>query len=130
MRLETDLRNFLLASPSIAALVGPRVFGMLREPGAALPAVNIQRIHTARQELFCGVSPLANADMQIDSYAIDGDSGWSLAWALRQLLKNFSGAMGPTQVDKMFLTNEFPKIDPDPGVICVVQFYNVWYLED
>lgn len=130
MRLETDLRDFLIAATAITDLVGERIFGMLREPGARLPAVLIQRIHTARQELFCGVSELVSADLQIDSFAIDSDGAWTLARALRLLFKNFSGNMGPTLVDKVFLINEFPMIDPDPGIMRVVQTYNFWYVED
>lgn len=130
MRLETDLRTFLLAAPSIAALVGARIYGLIREPASPLPSINIQRIHSVRQELFCGVAPLVSADVQVDSYSIDGDSGWSVAAALRALLRNFSGTMGATQVDKVFLTNEFPMTDSDPGVIRIVQVYNFWYLED
>jgi hypothetical protein len=130
MRLETDLRTFLLAAPSISALVAARIYGLIREPAAPLPSINIQRIHSVRQELFCGVSPLVSADVQVDSYSIDGDTGWSVAEALRKLLRNFSGTMGASQVDKVFLTNEFPMTDSDPGVIRIVQVYNFWYLED
>jgi hypothetical protein len=130
MRLETDLRDFLTAEPSITALVAQRVYGLLREPGSALPSVNVQRTHTLRQELFCGVSPLVSADLQIDSFGIDGDSAWSLAEALRHLFKDFSGNMSATVVKKIFLINEFPLTDSDPGVIRVVQLYNFWYVED
>jgi hypothetical protein len=129
--IERDMRRFLLAAPSIQALVGNRVYGMLREPSAALPAVMIQRAHTQRQELFCGVSGLADASMQIDSYAINGDDVWALARALRLLFKNLTKVtMGETLVDRMFLFNEFPMVDPEPGIFRVVQLYNVWYLED
>jgi hypothetical protein len=131
MRLESDLRDYLVAAPSISTLVGARVYGMLREPAAALPAIMIQRVHSARQELFSGVAPLVDASMQIDSFAINGDAVWTLARALRLLFKNLTKVtMGTTLVDRMFLTNEFPMVDPDPGVIRVVQLYNVWYLED
>jgi hypothetical protein len=130
MRLETDLRTMLIAEPTITALVAQRVYGLLREPGSPLPSVNIQRIFTHRQELFCGVSPLVSADLQVDSYGINGDDAWTVAKALRLLFKNFSGNVGETQVSKVFLINEFPLTDPDPGVIRVVQTYNFWYLED
>jgi Protein of unknown function (DUF3168) len=130
VRLETDLRNFLIAAPAVAALVAQRVYGLIREPGSALPSVNVQRTHTLRQELFCGVSTLASADMQIDAFGINGDDAWTLARALRETFKNFSGDMGDTVVKKVFLINEFPLTDSDPGVIRVVQLYNFWYLED
>lgn len=130
MRLETDLRNFLIAEPTIEALVAQRVYGVIREPNAPLPSINIQRNHTMRQELFCGVSSLVSADLMIDSYGIDGDDAWTVAKALRLLFKDFSGDVGETVVKKVFLTNEFPLTDPDPGIIRIVQLYNFWYLED
>jgi hypothetical protein len=129
--LETDLRNFLIAAPTISALVAQRIYGLIREPNTPLPSINVQRAHTQRQELFCGVAPLADASMQIDSFGIDGDTAWAVAKALRLLFQNLTNvAMGPTLVQKMFLANEFPMVDPDPGIIRVVQLYNVWYLED
>ena len=128
--IEADIRTFLLAAPSISALVAARIYGLIREPAAPLPSINIQRIHSARQELFCGVAPLVSADIQVDSYGIDGDTSWAVAKALKLLLRNFSGTMGASEVDKVFLTNEFPLTDSDPGVIRIVQVYNFWYLED
>lgn len=130
MRLETDLRTFLLGEPTIQTLVAERVFGMVREPNSKLPSVNVQRIHTARQELFCGVSPLVSADLQLDSFGIDGDDAWSVAEALKLVFRNFSGAVADTIVKKVFLINEFPLTDPEPGIIHIVQIYNFWYLED
>lgn len=133
MRLETDVRDFLIGAPAIAALVEDRIYGLIREPSSALPSINVQRIHTARQRLFCGVAPLVSADLQIDSFGINGDDAWTVAHALRKLFENFAGPMGnspQTIVDIVFLINEFPLIDPDPGVIRVVQIYNFWYLED
>jgi hypothetical protein len=130
MRLETDFRTWLLDEPTVAALVAGRIFGLVREPQALLPAINIQRIFTRRGQTFCGVVPLVSADLQVDSFAIDGDGAWALAATLRLALKNFSGPMGATQVDKVFLVNEFPLVDPDPGIIRVVQTYNFWYVED
>ena len=133
MRLETDVRDFLIGAPAIEALVSDRIYGLIRESGAALPSINVQRIHTVRQQLFCGVAPLVSADLQIDSFGINGDDAWTVAKALRKLFENFTGPMGnspQTIVDIVFLINEFPLIDPDPGVIRVVQLYNFWYLED
>jgi hypothetical protein len=130
MRLETDLRTFLIAEPTIEALVAQRVYGVIREPNTPLPSINVQRTHTMRQQLFCGVSPLVSADLMIDSYGIDGDDAWTVAKALRKLFENFSGDVAETVVKKVFLTNEFPLTDPDPGIIRIVQTYNFWYLED
>ena len=130
--METDLRTFLLYQDPLTALVGQRVYGMMREQGLQqqLPAVMIQRISSARQVKFCATDKLVDADMQIDAYAISGDSAWAVANVLRSALLDFSGMMGETHVDKVLLANEFPLIDPDPGIVRVTQLYNFWYVED
>ena len=38
--------------------------------------------------------------------------------------------MGATFIDHCTLENEFPLVDPDPGIIRVTQLYNIWYVED
>ena len=43
MIFEAELRSYLLTIPAITALVNDRVFGLLREPAADLPAVLVQR---------------------------------------------------------------------------------------
>jgi hypothetical protein len=130
--IEADLRTFLLGEPTITALVGQRVYGLVREQGLAeqLPAVLLQRIHTNRFTTFCSTTKLVDANMQVDSFGIGGTDAWTLADALRHLLIDFSGMMGTTEVSKMLLANEFPLTDPDPGVIRVTQLYNLWYVED
>jgi hypothetical protein len=90
----------------------------------------LQRATSARQVLFCGTDKLVDAQMQVDSFAISGEDAWGLARALRLLLVDFSGMMAATFVDHCTLANEFPLIDPDPGIIRVTQLYNIWYVED
>jgi len=130
--METDLRDYLRGIPAITDLVSQRVYGMVREQGlkTQLPAVRIQRIHTNFYPTFCGTTELVDADLQVDSYGIDGDSAWALAKALKATLRDFSGNMEATSVDKVFLNNEFPLTDPDPGIIRVTQLYTFWYREE
>lgn len=127
---ESDLRDFILAIDAVAELAGENVFGVVRGRATALPQVLITRTQTTRQVKFCGTSKLVNADMQIDSFGLKGQDAWGLAAALRAALVDFQGMMGGTSVNHIFLTNEFPLTDPEPGVIRVTQLYNVWYLED
>jgi hypothetical protein len=130
--IEADLRTFLLEQATVTALVGQRVYGLVREQGLAeqLPAVLLQRILTTRFPTFCATEKLVSCDMQVDAYGIGGEEAWTLADVLRKVLIDFSGMMGATQVSKALLTNEFPLTDPDPGVIRVTQLYNFWYVED
>jgi hypothetical protein len=128
--LEQDLRDHIAAMDTIAAIAGGNVFGMVRGRATALPQVLITRTQTTRQVKFCGTSKLVNCDMQIDSFGLKGQDAWGLATALRQGLLDFQGMMGETSINHIFLTNEFPLTDPEPGVIRVTQLYTIWYLED
>jgi hypothetical protein len=130
MMLEEGMRNFLLAAPPVAALVGARVFGLLRPQTSELPATMIQRVATTRQVLFCGTTPLVDAQIQVDAYGMTGDDAWGLAKAVRQVLVDFKGMMDATYVDHCSLVNELPLVDPEPGIIRITQLYNVWYVED
>lgn len=131
MMFEEDLRSYLLTVTSLTSIVGAQIFGVRRPQGdRPLPEILIQRAHTLRQVLFCGTDSLVNADFQVDSYGIELSQVIALAKAVRLVLKDYKGSMGATHVDQMTLINEFPMDDPDPGVIRMLQIYNVWYSED
>jgi hypothetical protein len=131
MIIEADLRTGLLAVPEITNIVGRQIYGIMRPRGERpLPEVLIFKTRAERQVKFCGTDKLVNADFQIDSYGMEGLQVLTLARAIRQALVDFVGMMGDSQIEKIFLSNEFPMIDPDPLVIRVVQIYNIWYMED
>ena len=131
MILEQAFPEYLLTIPQITALVHDQIYGVLRPQGPRpLPEILITRTQTTRQDKFCGVDALVNADIQVDCYAAGAQDAMTLADTLRKALKDFSGTMGDLVVQKVFLSNEFPVYDPDPGIIRVTQTYNFWYLED
>jgi len=130
MILEEDIVTYLKTVEAISYING-QIYGVYRPQGERpLPELLITRTLTARQDTFCGVSNLANADMQIDVYGSGVSEAAALAQALRLALKNFSGVMGDTPVEKVFLSNEFTSFDSDPGTVRVIQLYNFWYLEE
>lgn len=128
--LEVGVLAYLLGQPSVAALVAARIYGLMRPVAAVLPNVTLQRATTQRQVLFCGTDRLVDCGMQVDCFSTSGEEAWGVARAMRLLLRDFTGFMGGTYVDHCTLTNEFPMIDPDPGVIRVTQLYSIWYVED
>lgn len=130
MIFEAALQTFLLGSEPVTEIVRNRIFGLVREPSSELPALLAQRISTVRQPTFCRTSKLVSADFQLDAYAMTGQDAWGLAAAVRSLMIDFEGMMGDIFVNKILLTNEFPTVDGDPGVIRVTQLYNIWYVED
>jgi hypothetical protein len=131
MILEEAFPGFLLTVPEISAIVGNQIYGVMRPQGERpLPEILIARTSTAYQQKFCGVDGLANADMQLDCYGYGLEQAMTLANTVRKALKDFSGMMLDVVVQKVFLTNQFPSQDPDPGCIRVTQTYNFWYVED
>lgn len=131
MILEQAFPDFLLTVPEITAMVRSQIYGLVRPQGPRpLPEILIARTQTQRQDRFCGVDGLVNADVQLDCYADGLEMATSLASTVRKVLRNFSGMMGDVVVQKVFLSNEFPVYDPDPGIIRVTQTYNFWYEED
>lgn len=134
MTLEQGIIEFLSGVAPVTAIAGANLFGLRRgrEPPnvAQIPAVLVQRTTTLRDVLFCGTDTLVSTDMQVDSYAMSGDDAWALAKALRKALVDFTGNFGEVAIDTVHLTNEFPMTDPEPGIIRIVQLYNIWYQED
>jgi hypothetical protein len=109
--LEQGIIEFLSGVAPVTAIAGANLFGLRRgrEPPnvAQIPAVLVQRTTTLR-----------------------GDDAWALAKALRKALVDFTGNFGEVAIDTVHLTNEFPMTDPEPGIIRIVQLYNIWYQED
>jgi hypothetical protein len=131
MILEEAFPLYLQSVPEITDLVRNQIYGVMRPQGLRpLPEILISRTQTTYQDKFCGVDALANADMQLDCYASGLAMAMSLANAVRKALKDFSGTMADVVVQKVFLSNQFPVYDPDPGIIRVTQTYNFWYVED
>lgn len=130
MSLEEGLRTYLLGVLPAKYIGADRVAGIVRGQGDDLPEVLITRTSTNPQVGLCGTFNLRDCDIQIDAYAMTGDDCLGLAKCLRHALIDFSGSMGETVVKRVLLTNEFPLSDPEPGVIRMVQLYNIWYLED
>lgn len=132
MLLEQGLRDYLLTRGDVVALIHNRLFNMVRGQTEGLPAIVVQRTNTDRQVLFCGTDSLARADIQLDCYALSPQDAWGLAAAVRAALVDFTGTMGDPNgvyVDQVTIANERPLTDPDPGIIRIIQLYNVWYLE-
>ena len=131
MILEYGVVTFLKSVDVIAQATNSQIYGIIRPQGPRpLPEILITRTQTTRQDKFCGQDPLVNADMQIDVYGIGAQEAMDLARQVKFALRNFSGTMGDTPVQKVFLSNEFPVFDPDPGTIRITQTYNFWYSED
>ena len=137
--IETDLPAFLAGDAGIGALVVSgnlkRVFPLMIpqhtfKETTKLPCLVYRRVSTQRQPLFCRTDSLVQGSFQLDAYAPEYEKALQLAEALRKALIDFTGQMGATFVDRVFLEFEADFEDPEPGLYHISHTYTVWYLEE
>lgn len=89
--MEGALIDLIKTDPTIAAVVGDRVFPLRRAQGSAYPAIVVTRI--SGQPLYAddGEVGLQDARVQIDSVAQSYTAAKDLAQMVRRLLSAFSG---------------------------------------
>lgn len=129
MSLEADLRAYILADPTVAALVGDRMYPLVIPQGSPQPCIVYAKQGRDRQQLFCGEDGLYRTGVDIDCYAVIYDDAVTLANAVSARLKNFSGTMGTTRVPRIFLETEFDLSDLEPGTYRQSQTWAVWHRE-
>lgn len=107
MALETGLKTLLLAEPTITSLVpsqtmrGNTFRGVFNEKpirGFAVPYILISLIDFDPYVCLDGTSGLASYEIDIDCYADDYASALSMASAVSEFLKDYTGAAGPDDI--------------------------------
>ena len=102
MSLETDLRSFLLADVTIAALVGTRVGPEPLAQNSPKPAITYRRLDTERDLTMDGPEGLQRPTVQVTSWAATLIEARDLAGKIRLRLAGFKGTMGATIVQVIF----------------------------
>lgn len=132
--LAEGLATFLKDDSDISALVDGRVYP-LRIPqrvgkDQSMPCLVYQRVGAVRNQSFCGTDQLVAASYQIDSYAIRYQDAVQLSEAVAVVLLDYTGDMGDTHVDRVFLESEIDLNDIEPGLYRVSQTYIIWHKEE
>lgn len=94
MTIEADLRAFLLADATIAALTGGRVYVSRRPQKAATPAIVVHRIGGMPHTTSDGKTGMREFSAQIDVWAKEQDAARQVAAAIETLAGWYVGAMG------------------------------------
>lgn len=128
--IETGIAAYLNADAGLTALVGTRIFPVLAPQGVTAPYVIFARAGAARSSTTCGTDKKVAGTWQFDAYAKTYKTAAQIARALRLALIDYTGLMGDTPVDRVFLETEFDLDDPEPGLFRVSQTYTIWYLEE
>ncbi|MBP4051998.1 DUF3168 domain-containing protein [Chromobacterium violaceum] len=84
----------LLAAPSVAALVGDRVYPVELPDEPVLPAVAYQVIGERPRRGGKRIPGLRSSSLQLSIVAADYDAAYAVAWAVRRQLEGWRGEVG------------------------------------
>ena len=119
MTFEVDLKQHLQTAASLGALVGSRIWPLVRYNDTK-PAITYQIVGTVPQvAVDGGTGDLDNVRVQIDAWADTYDAARQVAAAVRTAMASFS-------------TNSVPLIDQDfyeqePRIYRVSLDFSCWY---
>ena len=125
--MEDKLRTFLKNEPSVAAVLGDRIYPRRLQQKATLPALTYQRIDTPRTPVHGEKSIFPRPRMQLRIWAKTSKTAWQAADAVRITLDGFRGQMGALTVTRCVIVNEMEDDDPETGLVSVVQDYQITY---
>jgi hypothetical protein len=135
--IEEGMVAFLSADATVAQIVGgpkTRIWPLMvpkHHEGDVdkHPCLVYQRIGRFVGTTFCESDTLVSGEFQIDSYAFNYLQARTLAAAVKDRMVDYTGLMGTTSVDRVFLNTETDLLDPVPGLFRVSQSYTIWYRE-
>ena len=125
--MEDKLRTFLKNEPSVAAVLGDRIYPRRLPQKATLPALVYQRIDTPRTPVHGEKSILPRPRMQMHVWAKTSKAAWQAADVVRVTLDGFRGQMGSLTVTRSIIVNEMENDDPETGLVSIIQDYQITY---
>lgn len=138
MSLEAGLVSFLSAQTAVTALIAQggrvRVFPMVipqkTKAVDQVPCVVYQVTLEERQKTFCGTQNLVMATVTLDLYALTLVQARQLSEAVRAAMVDYRGLMGDVPVRDVTLAGALALYDMEPGLMRVMDTYNIWYEEE
>lgn len=112
MTPEVVLHTHLLADPSVAGIVGTRIYPKELPQTATLPALSYHVVFARGTYSYTGPSTLVRARVQMDAWANTYAQAVSLTEAVRRALVPFSNET----VQGAFCTSTFDVPEPVPNV--------------
>ena len=108
--VEQIIYSVLTSDADVAALVGDRVYPVVRPGDTAVPAIAYQLIDNVRHHGCGGASGWAESRWQLNCWAATFDGAIALAEAAIKALDGWSGA----RVDHIFVVDEgdLPAVEP------------------
>ena len=128
--MEEALIAYLLAGPSLAAVVGNRIHWVRSPQGIASPRIVLYRISGVRDMVMRGPTGFVSSRVQADCISTSYGSAKATARAIEARLSGYSGITGNTRFEAAFLVGErddfFDTDTPDKLFRTSLDF-NVWH---
>ncbi len=129
MTISQALRSFLLARPSIVALVGARIYPQILPQKPTYPAITYAQISGVRVRNLKGRAGRARPRVSINSWADTHETMDAIASAVRAALDGYAGPMGDLVVGSVTLDNEFEVFEEETRVHRKLQDYIISHEE-
>ena len=129
MSIAGDIRTFLLADVTLAALIGTRLYPLILPQDPTVPAITFQWISGQRAHAADGAVGLASPRVQFDCWAetyLDVEATFE---ALRKRLDGFQGAAGTSRIQGAFFETERDSYDDKVRLYGRSVDFFVWYEE-
>lgn len=131
---EAVLRNALVTTTAVSAIVGSRVFPVIAPATAALPYITYRRASVQRTQSLSGPIGVPTVTVELDVVAATYEAARGLADKCRQVLDGYGGTFDNTEVKHVSLENEsdgFIQLSGGelPLVYSVQQLYNTLWQE-
>lgn len=131
---EAAVRNRLVTTAGVSALIGSRVYPVIAPATAALPFVTWRRIAVTRTQALSGPIGLPTVSLSLDIFAETYESARDIADECRKSLDGWGGTFDNTEVANVSLDNEsdgFAQLAGGdlPPVYTVQQIYGILWQE-
>ena len=129
MKTEAALYAYLVAQSGLTDLVSTRIYPLVIEQSASLPAIVYQRIASMPIHLSGDDDNLRDVSMGVYCIAENYDEVKDVQEQVETALNNYSGTMGGdggVVVQRVFLENIGESFNDDMRVFIVELTYSIW----
>lgn len=123
-----DINTVLSANAALTALVSDRIYPVRLAQGCQYPAVRFEATLDGGFKDLDGQGDTLEVDLQVDAVASTNTQALAIATAVRDQLKNFSGAFGASTLTRINLESELDTFDfsIDGGKFRASQSWTLW----
>lgn len=121
--LEADVRTFLLAQPTVTALIGTRFYPLRLPQGPTFPAVTYQTIFGTSLVTHQGAADYGRRRLQLDCWAQSYAVAVAIKEAIREALLDDPGLEGTR------IINDMDVPEPEPVIWRRMLEISIWHTE-